>query len=137
MNIWGCNMQSNIEILKDTLDQIDIKNGFQTMPDGTESFTFIVPVNKKEWPFIVDTYKNTNQLRLRTFYLAPASLSKQQLYKAINDVNKELPYFKLFYQESQQGNFIFVMYTIPNLAGGLKIYFLNVLKAFCNIADKL
>ena len=126
-------MTKSIEILLDMLKQIDIKYKFEIMPDGSVNFTFILPTDKKEWLFIVDAYDNTNQIRLRTFYNAPANLNKQQILRAINELNKELPCFKLYYQESIQGKMIFIMYTMPSIESGFKYYCASLIQQFFTV----
>lgn len=128
-------MQS-LEIIKNYLDKEDIKNNIESLPNGNSVLTLKCKGEATEWGFCVqEPFENRKQVRLYAIVSRTCKEAKYNVCKIINDYNKKYDYVKFFYQESEQGVFVYASYSIPSLESGLSYFFGKVLKEFVSVLD--
>lgn len=128
-------MQS-LEIIKNFLDKKDIKNGIESLPNGDSVLTLECKGELFEWGICVEEpVGNEKQVRLYAIVTTTCKEAKYNVCRIINGYNKKYDYVKFFYQESEQGEFVFASYSIPSLESGLPYFFGKVLKEFVSVLD--
>lgn len=128
-------MQS-LEMIKSILDEKNIKNNIDNLPNGKSVLTLECNGESSTWTiFVEETAKNGKQIRLYAIVAPTCKDAKYNVCRIINDYNKKYDYVKFFYQESEQGEFVFASYSIPSLDEGLTYFFKKVLIEFVSVLD--
>lgn len=126
----------SLEMIKSLLDEKNIKNSIDDLPNGKSVLTLECNGESLSWTiFVEEPVENGKQIRLYTIVTPTCKDAKYNVCRIINGYNKKYNYVKFFYQESEQGEFVFASYTIPSLEEGLTYFFKKVLIEFVSVLD--
>ena len=127
---------NNLLVIKNYLDKNNIANTFEELPDGEQGLTFDMQMEDEHW-FVIKQIENTNILRIYTVLTIASPKAKYNVCRYINDYNRKCKYLQFFFQESEQGTFVYVSYTMPSINVGIEYFFRRVLNAFVSQLDTL
>lgn len=126
----------SLEIIKNFLDKEGVKNSIDSLPNGVSVLTLKCKGELFEWGiWVEEAIENGKQVQMNAIVTITCKEAKYNVCRIINSYNKKYNYVKFFYQESEQGEFVFASYSIPSLNSGLQYFFGKVLKEFVSVLD--
>ena len=126
----------NLELIKSMLDHYNIKTETDILPDGTEVLIFERKSGITNWNICVKAIE-ANSYYIYTVLMKVSRSSKIEICKALNEYNKKYAFVKLFYQESEQGTFLYASCFVPPLDFGLVYLFDKMLTEFVSKLDDI
>lgn len=122
-----------IEVIKGLFDGYGIKNELVSTPNGAAVLSSELNGKKQKW--CINVFEDDG-LCMQTTLLKVCKNLKYDICKALNDYNKKYNFAKMYYQESEQGEFIYASLHIPPVENLEFTYIFDVmLKEFVNTLD--
>lgn len=126
----------NLELIKSLLDHYNIKSEVDILPDGTEVLVFERKKGLTNWNICVKALEG-NSYYIYTVLMKVSKSARRDICKVLNGFNKKFTFAKLFYQESEQGTFLYASCFVPPLDLGLVYLFDKLLEKFVSILDDI
>lgn len=128
----------SLKIIQEFLDKGNIENNIELLPNGNS----ILNIKYKgkisdHWICAEEPSEDSKQVIIYSIVAKGCKEAKCNICRIINGYNKKYDYVKFFYQESEQGEYVFASYCIPSLKSGLQFYFGKVFLSFISILDEV
>lgn len=124
-----------LKFIRNVLDNYNIKNEINLLPDGTEIVNFAINGKSSTYNICVKQL-DTNEYYIYTTLMQVSKNARHSICKALNEYNKKYSIVKLFYNEEEQAALLYASCCVPPLTTfGTVDFFDKILAAFIPALD--